>query len=225
MNGSLALAGLALGVASSPHCALMCGSPCAMVTSRCRSDALGFHLGRIAGYAAGGAIAAASIAALGTWSRTVPALQPLWVLLHLAFLGLGLWWVFAARMPRRMVRDGAVTIQVVGRGGRPIRAGLLGLGWVAWPCGALQAALLLSALAGGAVGGALVMACFAIASMPALAAAPWLWNRWRLVSGRAATPAQVSSWGYRIAGLGLVATSGWALGMSLSERIAAFCST
>ncbi len=223
MNVSLALAGLVLGAASSPHCAVMCGAPCAAVTGSCRSEAVGFHLGRIAGYAAGGAIAAASVSAVGAWSRTMPALQPLWLLLHVAFLGLGLWWIVTGRMPRRMLRDGTATIQIVRRGARPVRAGLAGLGWVAWPCGALQGALLLSALANGAVGGAIVMACFAIASMPALAAAPWLWNRWRIVSGRAATPAQVATWGYRIAGTGLVLSSGWAIGMGLHDRIAAWC--
>ena len=225
MTGYLAFTGLAMGLAASPHCVAMCGSPCAAMTCHGRSDALGFHLGRIVGYAAAGAVAAASVTALGAWTRTSPALQPLWLLVHLSFLGLGLWCLALGRMPRRMVRDGAVAVTLVRRGARPWRTSLAGLAWVAWPCGALQAALLVSALANGAVGGALVMACFAVASLPALAAAPWLWGSWQAWRGRRASPAEAGAWGYRIAGAGLASSSGWAIASGLREHLAAFCGT
>ena len=223
MIAALALAGLAMGVAATPHCAAMCGAPCAALTHAGRTDAVAFQAGRIAGYTAGGALAAASVTALGAWTRGVPALQPLWLMVHLAFLGLGLWCLAAGRMPRRMARDGAVPVRVVRRDVRIVRAGAAGLAWVAWPCGALQAALLVSALADGPAGGALVMACFAVASLPGLAAAPWLWGRWTMLTGRRATARQVSAWGYRIAGLGLALGSGWAVAMGLREHLAAFC--
>ena len=225
MNATLALAGLAMGVAASPHCALMCGAPCAALTCHRRADGVGFHVGRVAGYAAGGAVAAASVTALGAWARTVPAVQPLWLLMHLAFLVLGLWWLVAGQMPARLLRDGSAPVRIVRRGLRSWRAGIAGLAWVAWPCAVLQGALLLAALADGAAGGALVMACFALASTPALAGAPWLWQRWQAARGRAAAAGAMASWGYRIAGAGLAISSAWALAHGASEHLAALCRT
>jgi uncharacterized protein len=222
MNAPLVLAGLAMGVASSPHCALMCGAPCAAITGGRRSASVGFHLGRLAGYMAGGALAAASISALGAWTRTAPALQPLWLLVHLAFLLLGLWWLFAGAMPGRLLRDGAVPLRFVRARGHLTRAGCVGLAWVAWPCGVLQGALLLAAMANDGAGGAFVMAAFALGSMPALGAAPWMWRRLRQAVGPRIDMAAI---GYRVAGLTLAATSTWAMAHGLRAQLAAFCTT
>ena len=224
MNLSLIAAGLALGIASTPHCAVMCGAPCAALASGCKSNAASFHVGRLASYMAGGAVAASSVALLGMWSQAAPALRPLWTLLHLAFLSLGLWWLLAGRHPRWMRRDGAIPVRVVTRRGRPLRSGLVGLAWVAWPCPALQGGLLLSALASSAQGGALVMAAFAIGSIPALVVAPWAWARWQTRHGRTSTSAlRFTAWGVRAAGLGLTLVSGWALSHGIWERLAAWC--
>lgn len=226
MNASLALAGLAMGAAASPHCALMCGAPCAAVTGGRGDASLAFHLGRLAGYMAGGAVAAASVAAIGAWARHAPAVQPLWLLLHLGFLLLGLWWLATGASPARLVRDGAVPIRIVRAGERArhaARAAAAGLAWVAWPCGALQAALMLAALADDAAGGAAVMAAFGLASLPALGAAPWLWRRLQAAAGPRLDGAAVATLGYRIAGLALAASSAWAIAHGLRERIAAFC--
>lgn len=230
MELSLLLAGLAMGVAATPHCAAMCGAPCAALTQGCRRSTLGFHLGRVAGYMAGGALAASSVAALGSWTAAAPALRPLWTLLHLALLALGLWWLATGQplawMRRESLPAGAAPVHLVRGGhvpGRPLRGGLAGLAWVAWPCGALQAALLLAALGSSALGGAGVMAAFALGSMPALLVAPWAWARWQAWRGEALPAAQVAAWGQRIAGLGLVAGSGWALTHGLWQRVAAWC--
>ena len=225
MSAALVLAGIAMGVASSPHCALMCGAPCTAFTQGRRLASTGFHLGRIAGYAAAGAVVAGGVSALGTWSRAVPALQPLWLLVHLAFLLLGLWWLFSGRMPARLLRDGAVPIRFEHRRLHVVRASGIGLAWVAWPCGALQGALLLAALANGAAGGALVMGGFALASLPALGAAPWLWRRLRALDGGRLRAERLPELGYRMAGLALVASSAWAVAHGLRERLAAFCAT
>jgi len=225
MNPPLVLAGLAMGAAASPHCALMCGTPCAALTGARPAPSLAFHAGRLAGYAAGGGVAAASVSALGAWSRTAPALQPLWLLVHLGFLGLGLWWLATGAMPARLLRDGAVPMRFVRRRTQFARALAAGLAWVAWPCGALQAALLLAALADGAAGGALVMAAFALGSLPALGAAPWLWRRLRSVAGSRIASGGVAMLGYRLAGLALAASSAWAIAHGMRERIAAFCGT
>lgn len=223
MQWPLVLAGVAMGAASAPHCALMCGTPCAAITGGRGSASAGFHLGRLAGYAAAGAVVAGGVSALGSWSRAAPALQPLWLMAHLAFLLLGLWWLCAGRMPSRLLRDGAVPVRFVHRRGHALRAGFAGLAWVAWPCGALQGALLVAALADGPVGGALVMAAFALVSLPALGAAPWLWRRLRSLQGRAIAADRLSRIGYRTAGLALVLSSSWAVVHGLHERLAAFC--
>ena len=223
MDAPLILAGLAMGVAASPHCVAMCGAPCAALTNGCARNAAGFHLGRVIGYMAGGAVAASSVVLLGTWSQAAPALRPLWMLLHLAFLALGLWWLATGRQPNWMKRDGAVPVRVFRSPRRPLRSGLAGLAWVAWPCGALQGALLLSALASGAPGGAFVMAGFAIGSAPALAVAPWVWGRWQALRGSTVSPAQVATLGFRVAGFGLMLGSGWALTHGLWARFAAWC--
>jgi len=221
MNVALAMAGLAMGVAASPHCALMCGSPCAAITGGRRQAGAAFHAGRVAGYMAGGAVAAMSVSAVGAWTRSAQLLQPLWTLLQLGLLGLGLWWLLAGRMPARTLRTGVTPIRFLR--GRAPGACAAGLAWVAWPCGVLQGALLLSALASSAAGGALVMACFAVGSAPALAATPWLWARWHRLGGASASPGQVRAFGYRAAGAALAGTSAWALARTLQERIAALC--
>lgn len=225
MEWPLILAGLAMGVAATPHCAVMCGAPCAALTQGCARNATGFHAGRLLGYMAAGAVAASSVAALGSWSQAAPALRPLWTMLHLAFLALGLWWVVTGRQPHWMRRSAAVPVRVVGRRARPLRSGLAGLAWVAWPCAALQGALLLAALASTALGGALVMGGFALASMPALAVAPWAWARWQRIQGGALAPGQVAVLGFRVAGVGLVMVSGWALTHGLWQRVAAWCAS
>lgn len=226
MDAALVLAGLALGGAASPHCALMCAAPCAALTRGSGCGTAGFHLGRLAGYMAGGALAAASMAALSTWTEAVPVLRPVWTLLHLGFLALGLWWLATGRQPLGMLRDGEVPVRVVSRRRQALRASLAGLAWVAWPCAALQAAMLLAALANGPLGGALVMAAFAAGSMPGLALAPWAWARWQAwqaARGTTASPARVAELGYRVAGMALVLASGWALGHGAWGRFAAWC--
>jgi uncharacterized protein len=231
MSITLILAALAMGVAASPHCVVMCGAPCAALTHGSLRSATGFHLGRILGYAAGGALAASSVSALGAWTQAAPALRPLWTLLHLVFLALGLWWLATGRQPDAWQRDRAVTINntvsmPVGSRHHALKATSAGAAWVAWPCGALQAALMLSALASSAAGGALTMVAFAVASAPALALAPWAWRRWaswRKARGADASAAAMSAVGYRVAGASLVLAAGWALTHGLWMRVAAWC--
>ena len=230
MDAALILAGLAMGVAASPHCVAMCGAPCAALTSGCGRQAAGFHLGRLLGYAAGGAVAASSVIALGIWSEAAPALRPVWLLLHLGLLALGLWWLTTGRQPSWMQRNTTVPISIVGRRSRQsrvLRSSVAGLAWVAWPCAALQAALLLAALANTPLGGGLTMAAFALGSMPALALGPWArarWQAWRFSGGGTAPSAeQMAMLGFRMAGFGVMLTSGWALTHGLWSRLAAFC--
>ena len=168
----LVLAALALGAASVPHCAVMCAAPCAALTNGAARASVAFHAARAAGYMAGGAVAASSVAALGEWSLAAPALRPVWTLMHLTFLALGAYWVITGRALTLLRREAPLPQVVVVRRSRSLRATIAGLAWVAWPCATLQAALLLAALASDAAGGALVMGSFALASIPGLVALP-----------------------------------------------------
>lgn len=221
----LVVAALGLGVAATPHCAVMCGAPCAAITQGGAGRTPAFHAGRLVGYAAAGAVVASSIAALGTLTLAAPALRPVWTLLHLSIFALGLWWLVTGRQPAWMLARGfgAVTVRLPRAHSHPGRAGLAGLAWVAWPCAALQGALLLAALASTAAGGALVMATFATTSMPGLIAAPWLWSRWRAWRGTATAPGEVALLGFRLAGFGLMIASGWALTSGIWQRFVDWC--
>jgi sulfite exporter TauE/SafE len=118
----------------------------------------------------------------------------------------------------------ALPLRFIARPGKATKAGLAGLVWVAWPCAALQAGLVLSAMASSPAAGALVMGAFALGSMPVLAFGPWVWTRWQAWVGHdRASPSRGSTLAYRVAGAGLVMAAGWALTHGLWERVAAWC--
>lgn len=215
-----------LGLAGSPHCAVMCGAACGSVIRPGQPGTwIGFHLARVAGYSLAGAVAASSVGALSTWSQYTPVLRPLWTLAHAAALSLGLWLLWRGRQPAWMENLGRGAQRAAPQGGGwqvmrgPGRAAAAGALWVAWPCGLLQSALVVAALANGAAGGAATMAAFALASAGGLAAAPWLW--WRL--GGASAAGSAATWAVRASGLLLAAASAWALGHGLWEQLVAYC--
>lgn len=235
------IAGAALlGLAGAGHCAAMCAAPCAALCQSGRpgragrTDAWVFHLARVVGYATAGAIVAAGVSALAgmaAWSR---GLQPLWLLLHLGALAFGLWLLVSGRQPAWLEglgrAGGPSSLAVVampragarprGPRGRTWGAGLAGIAWAAWPCGLLQAALLMAALADDAVGGAAVMTTFAVCTTPGLVAGPWLW---RLLNGHPPGAAGPSiAWALRASGALLAAATIWALAHNAYLR--AICS-
>ena len=228
MNPSLLLAAVLMGLAGSLHCTLMCGAASGAVAQRCGGGAMsraliGFHVGRLVGYAAGGALAAASVTALAGWSQAVPALHPLWTLVHVAALTLGLWLVWSGRQPAWLLAMGRVPAPT-GKGWLPMqgpwqgsaRAAAVGGAWVAMPCGLLHSALLVAALADNALGGATVMAGFALASSLGLLTAGAAWQR--VISSP-----QALDWAVRVAGLMLAAASAWALGHGLWQKVLDYC--
>ena len=241
MNFALLFTALLLGLAGSVHCVAMCGAPAAAGVRGCagapRDAWSAFHLGRLLGYATAGAVASASVGALAQWSSWSPALRPVWTLLHVAALALGLWLLVRGRQPEWMERAGrGAQRQIPDAGGwqriqGPAKAGAVGLAWVAWPCGLLQSALVVAALADSAWGGAAAMGVFAMATAPALGLAPWLWGR---LAGRASghgagqpaartLSARVNGLAIRMAGALLAAASIWALGHDLIRQAIAFC--
>jgi sulfite exporter TauE/SafE len=204
----------------------MCGAPCAAVTGQGRrAPTVGFHLARAASYAVAGALAAASVNALAALGSVSPMFKPLWSALHAAALALGLWLAFTGRQPAWLERIGRAPAAVgAGRGGwqvirGPGKAVAAGALWVAWPCGLLQSAILVAALADTPWGGAAVMVVFAAATALGLGAAPWLWRRFG--GGQAAL--QSAGVAVRLAGGLLAAASAWALSADLWHKVAAYC--
>lgn len=225
MQTSLAITALLMGLAGGPHCVAMCGAACAGLGQAAgphRGRAIGlFQLGRIAGYAVLGGLAAASIQGLGWLTVQSAALRPVWSLFHVAALMLGLWLLFQAQQPvwlegaARRVWSGVQGV-VAARG--PLAPFWVGLLWALLPCGLLYSALLVAAMSSHPWQGAAVMALFALGTSVAMVAGPWLWLR---LSGSPSSGA----WGIRLAGLALAASSAWALWMGLVHDTAPWCIT
>ena len=239
MDQALLLSAVLMGLAGTPHCLAMCGAACTAASGGgTLRRLLPFHLGRLLAYAAAGALAAGSVSSLALLGQAVAALRPLWTLVHIAALGLGLFLLWQGRQPAWMEGLGRRRADaVLHREGErwqaikgPARSAGLGLAWVAWPCGLLQSALLVAALANSPAAGAGVMAGFAMASAAGLLMGPALW--WRLSQGRghaSGGPGRGTASSGRIAvrwaGAALALASAWALGHGLWMRVVAWCFT
>jgi sulfite exporter TauE/SafE len=227
MDAALAASALLMGLAGGPHCAAMCGAACGAVAGTAqRSPALlALHGGRLAGYAAGGAIAAAGVASLGSFATAAPLVRPLWSIVHVAAVVLGVWLLWTARTPgwlsRASPRLAAVAdgqpIRWVRTLPRPASAAVAGTCWVAIPCGLLQSALLVAALASTPAAGAATMAAFAAGSTLVLVAAQGAWSRLR----RLAPGTPLGALSVRVAGALLAGSSLLALWNGLGAAICA----
>ena len=230
----LALAGAALlmGLAGGPHCVAMCGAASSAVIRIVPLPAAGqgtmpalaapgaFHLGRIASYAAAGAVAAASVDSLALASAQVAALRPLWVLLHVFVFAWSAMLAVTGRQPlwaRRIGRslESRLRPHAGGTGLGVLAAGLL---WVALPCGLLYSALMLAGLGSSPLQGAALMMLFALGGGLSLLLAPWLWQRLRWTGGEAR-----QAWGARLAGVLLAAVAVHALWSDLLQQIDVWC--
>ena len=220
MQSSLAVTALLMGLAGGPHCIAMCGAACAGIGQAAgahkNSAMWSFQAGRVLGYSALGALAAASIEGLGWLTVQSAALRPVWTLFHVATLVLGLLLLWQAQRPvwlewaGRKIWSSARSL-AAGRGhGAPLIIGAL---WTFLPCGLLYSALLVAALTGNALEGAVVMALFALGTSVSMMAGPWLWLR---LHGN-------GDWGVRLAGLALAASSAWALWMAFVHSAAPWC--
>jgi uncharacterized protein len=194
-----------------------------------------FQLGRVLGYATLGGLAAASMQGLGWMTVHSAALRPLWSLLHVAAIVLGLVLLWRAAQPvwleqgaqalwrgvQRVVRGRAGNGE--GGGGRSAGAGVLLIGslWAVLPCGLLYSALLVATLTGQAWQGAVVMALFALGTAVSMTLGPWLWLR--LGQGAGLRSPLLQNLGVRLAGLALALSSAWALWMGLAHDTAPWC--
>ena len=226
MDSALVATALLMGLAGGPHCAAMCGAACNAVAGRAGAASapmLALHAGRVAGYAAAGALVAGGISSLGTFETAAPLLRPLWGMVHVGAIALGGWMLTAGRVPRWLTLPspraaalaGARPIRVVRRLPAPARAGLAGACWAAMPCGLLQSALLVAALASGPAPGAVVMSAFAIASTLGLWLAQGVWLGLR----HAGDGRRFAALSVRAAGALLVGSSAFALWHGLGRAL------
>ena len=224
MQSSLAITTLLMGLAGGPHCVAMCGAACAGLAQAAgarRGQALtAFQLGRLLGYSLLGALAAASVQGLGWLTTQSAAIRPVWTLLHLAAMALGVLLMLQARQPawldqaaRRLWAKVRAFNDRYGRAA-PWMVGML---WALMPCGLLYSALMVAALTSTPLDGAMTMALFALGSSVSLWAGPWLWLRLQTLGDGA--------WGMRLAGLALFSVSAWGLWMGLVHDQAPWCVT
>ena len=228
MDAALIASALLMGLAGSPHCAAMCGAASGAIAKQggpghFSRALLAWHAGRLASYALAGAVVAASVGGLLALQGAAPLLRPLWTLVHVAAVALGVWLASTARAPawlsgtnpRVAAWVDAKPIRVFRRLPATGRAGLAGSCWAAMPCGLLQSTLLVTALASGPLPGAAVMAAFASASALGLWLGPQLWSRLR---GHGADRV-AAAWSVRLAGVLLAVSSLFALWHGLGSAI------
>jgi uncharacterized protein len=202
---------LVLGLASSLHCATMCG-PIICVASaplvsapvchrRLLSYQLWYHLGRGATYGLLGALLAMAGQALTSLFPARGVGGILQVAMGLAMMGLGIW---------QLVRNRTVGAAGNGWLTRALRAlmvsghgrGMAALGLLTGflPCGVLYAALARAVAAEGPAQGALVMLAFWLGTVPLLASMGLAAGGFARLVGRRALPVLVSA---------MLITGGW----------------
>jgi sulfite exporter TauE/SafE len=179
----LLLSAFLMGLGGMAHCAAMCGVACTAIPGGLPWTAM---LGRSLGYAALGALAAASAGLVAQLGRQVGFLQPFWIMLLVAAVVLGVWLAVSGRMPAVMDQWGldvyrrarARWQQWAARhdsaAWRPVMPLVAGMFWAFLPCGLLYAALMLATLAPTPAGGAAVMLAFSVPSALGVWAAPWV---------------------------------------------------
>jgi sulfite exporter TauE/SafE len=252
MDLTLALTAFLMGLAGAPHCAVMCGPSCAAVlgSGGARSGTAGavavstvtFHAFRVVSYALAGAVAATGVGLLAWAGQAAPWVRPLWTMLHVAALALGLWLAVTGQQPAFMTKVNktrtapaapervllvsgaslALPLRRTAAAG-PLAAASAGSLWVIWPCGLLQSALVVSGLANSALAGAGVMAAFALASSLGLLWLPQLLRWWARRQGKAASRARLERAMVRLAGGLLALGSVWALGQDVWGKVWAYC--
>jgi sulfite exporter TauE/SafE len=178
----LATAAFAAGLLGGVHCVGMCGGIVATLALEARGPAIArqaaYNAGRIASYAAAGAVAgfAGSLAyAGGAWLAAQSALflvaNGVMILLGLYVAGWGravLRVEAAGRPVWRRIEPFARRMLPIDSTRKALGAGLA-WGWI--PCGLVYSMLVLAAASGSALGGALVLAAFGLGTLPNLLAA------------------------------------------------------
>lgn len=226
-----------MGLVGGSHCLVMCAAPCSVVTRPsalatgdtqpvrwhntrgAHGRLLAYHLGRLAGYASAGAGVALAMQSFAWLTQQASGFRQAWTFMHVAVLAWGLMMLLLARQPAWVETAGRKlwgrVRPLVNAPGGVFAAGFL---WALMPCGLLYSALLVAALSGGALQGAITMAMFALGSGLWLLAGPWAWLalRQRVNHLRA-------DWGTRLGGLLLCGVAAWALWNDLVVRPSLIC--
>lgn len=199
------IAVLLTGLLGGVHCLGMCGSIVGIFTAQVpKGNArwpfhLAYSSGRIASYAAAGALAGA-VGQAGLLMRdAVPVQHLLFILSSLMLIALGLYLAGIWGAVRQMERVGAslwkrlqpYTTRLLPVNTVPRATGLGALwGWL--PCGLVYSVLLVALASGSAAQGALIMLAFGLGTLPNLLAIGLFWEsikgwaqsrRVRLVAG------------------------------------------
>lgn len=214
---------LLMGLVGGPHCAMMCGAPCAGITRLIDpgglSPVMRFQLGRIVGYSAAGAAVATLMDNLTWVSTQFSVVRPLWTLSHAAILVWGLMLLAQARQPQWAQAWGAGLWSCARPLARRFNAPLLvGVFWALLPCGLLYSALQAAALSGDWLDGAFFMALFAAGSSVSLQLMPFILHRLHGLP-----PFLRQDWGVRLSGFLLMAMSWSALRVDLMPGLAKWC--
>ena len=193
----VALNGIALGLASTLHCAGMCGAiSCSLMLAQerggARSAQAAFaltHLGRIIAYATAGAVVGFAGAPAIAWMDREAAFRLLqWAgAVSLIWVGLST----AGMLPSITILDrGFANLSAgIGRAGAtlprhelaPIAAGMA---WGMMPCAMVYAALFTAMLTGSGGAGATTMVAFGVGTLPGLIAANFGFRRLSVIRGR-----------------------------------------
>lgn len=216
-----------MGLAGAPHCVAMCGAGCGAALRVCGAqrqyaqDMLTILAARSVSYMLAGALAALSADAVRGMAQSVLWIRPLWSMMQVAALLLGLSLLYLGRQPswvdliavsinKRVIALSRPSLQRVPRTTKLVVAGAL---WVALPCGLLYSALVVAALASSPTEGAAVMLAFSAGGAGALLGGSqlWLWLNQSAPSLMRWVPAFGASWSIRFAGLMLFGASAWAL--------------
>jgi uncharacterized protein len=236
MQTQLILTALIMGVVGGPHCAVMCGSSCVAfgrahrqriniskphtsVINPQNQGILLFHLGRLVGYSGMGAVAATSVQLLGWLSIHSAALRPIWSMIHVIAIVLGLLLLTRGQQPlwldlgTKRLWQRFQSWRFASHAATPF---FVGAAWAFMPCGLLYSALLVAALTGQTVDGIISMMMFALGSSLSLFFARLLWLRVKSFT-------HAGQWATRSAGLLLAISSSWGLWMALAKNAAPWC--
>ena len=186
MSAALLLSALVMGLLGSTHCVVMCGGVVAMTCSALPLDrrrrvaaqmpyVLAYNAGRIASYAAAGAVAGAlgtslqsfgAVEQVGLGLRFAAGMVMIGVGLYLAGFAGALHWAERAGEPlwRRIAPLARRLVPVR----TPAHAVALGLLWGWMPCGLVYAALAAAVTSASPLGGAATMAAFGVGTLPML---------------------------------------------------------
>lgn len=188
MSATLVVSALLMGLLGSAHCVVMCGGVVAMTCSALplaqRRNmlaqlpyVLSYNAGRIASYVAGGAIAGAIGAGVGSFGPISHALLGLRFAAGALMIAVGFYlsgWGGALRWLEHAGEPVWRRVAPLARRLVPVRtpwqALALGLVWGWMPCGLVYAALTASVTGGAPLAGAMTMAAFGLGTLPTLVA-------------------------------------------------------